>query len=63
MNIDIEKETWRLVDVHCDGEHPGEKHPWFDDWSTLDQFILICDFVAFISKYKYDILLTKRRGL
>tara|TARA_R110002020_G_scaffold475611_2_gene711343 strand:+ start:789 stop:980 length:192 start_codon:yes stop_codon:yes gene_type:complete len=63
MNIDFEQETWRLADVHCDGQHPGETNPWFDDWSTLDQFMLMCDFVAFISKYKYSILLDKRRGL
>lgn len=51
MNINIEQETWRLADVHCDGQHPGEKYPWFDDLSELDQFIIMCDYTAFISRY------------
>lgn len=63
MNINIEQETWRLADVYCDGQHPGEKYPWFDDLSELDQFVIMCDYVAFISRYKYSILLDKRRGL
>jgi len=51
MNIDLQQETWRLVDVHCSGEHPYETNPRFDDWTVEEQFIMMCDFVAFISKY------------
>tara|TARA_Y100000361_G_C10909078_1_gene213043 strand:+ start:67 stop:306 length:240 start_codon:yes stop_codon:yes gene_type:complete len=62
MNIDFAQETWRLVDVHCDGKHPGERYPWFDDLSTLDHFLIVCEAVALLHHINYFIARYKKHA-
>jgi len=49
MNVSIQQETERLINVHSGGVNPYETHILFDDFDDGDMFVLMCDFV----KYKY----------
>ena len=51
MNVSIQQETERLINVHSGGVNPHETHMLFDDFDDVEMFILMCDFVRYIASY------------